>query len=48
MTADRNQAGRTDAPGAHGAGLVVMWVRRGRPDSFEPTAAVKPFMTGGR
>ena len=31
MTADRNQAGYTDASGAHGAGLVVMWVRRGRP-----------------
>lgn len=28
MTADRNQAGCTDASGAHGAGLVVMWVRR--------------------
>ena len=28
MTADRNQAGYTDASGAHGAGLVVMWVRR--------------------
>ena len=27
MTADRNQAGYTDASGAHGAGLVVMWVR---------------------
>ncbi|MFR3717377.1 MAG: zinc-ribbon domain-containing protein [Bifidobacterium longum] len=42
MTADRNQAGYTDASGAHGAGLVVMWVRRGRPDSSEPAAAGKP------
>ena len=36
MTADRNQAGYTDASGAHGAGLVVMWVRRGRPDRIPP------------
>ena len=42
MTADRNQAGYTDASGAHGAGLVVMWVRRGRPDSSEPAATGKP------
>ena len=42
MTADRNQAGYTDASGAHGAGLVVMWVRRGRPDSSEPAAPGKP------
>ena len=47
MTADRNQAGYTDASGAHGAGLVVMWVRRGRPDSSEPAATGKTFMTGG-
>ena len=42
MTADRNQAGYTDASGAHGAGLVVMWVQRGRPDSSEPAATGKP------
>ena len=42
MTADRNQAGYTDASGAHGAGLLVMWVRRGRPDSSEPAATGKP------
>lgn len=47
MTADRNQAGYTDASGAHGAGLVVMWVRCRTSGLLRVHSDRKTFMTGG-